>query len=225
VLFSNSGTGPKFNRMGYQAGYHRGNITMFRRGTCLSTDPNSATPQQFAYDLDFPPCEETWGQGLVVFHNPKALYPLPPHFFPEAVAHYFKNGAPTVDVPAAPLLPFASITVICCADNDFELEPANNPRPGIHSIRLEEFEALRPPRSSRTLPTSQEKEWFASEDHRIVGTIALDLVDNDWLFVLFSRRSDDALETEDLRCDIPDRMAARQELLDAMEFALKRPDN
>jgi hypothetical protein len=225
VVFSNSGTWPKFNRMGYQAGYHRGNITVFRRGTCLSSDPDSATPEQFGYDLDFPPCEETWAQGLVVFHNPNAFHPLPPHFFPGAVTHYFADGEPTIDAPASSLLPFASITVICCVDDDFELDPANSARPGIRSIRLDEFEALRPPRRSRTLPTSQEKEWFASEDRRIVGTVALDLVDKDWMFVLFSSNSENALETEDLRCDIIDRMAARKELLDAMESALTRSDN
>lgn len=220
ILFSNSGTWAKFNRMGYQAGYHRGNITMFRRGTCLSSDPNSATPAQFGYDLDFPLCEETWGQGLVVFNNPNALHPLPPHFFPGAVTHYFKDGELTVDVPATPLLPFASITVVACAEDD-ELDPASNTRPGIGSIRLDQFEALRPPRRSRTLPTSQEKEWFASEDGRIVGTVAQDLVDDDWLFIVFSRNPYKTLETEDLICDIPDRMAAREQLLDAMETALK----
>jgi NAD(P)-dependent dehydrogenase (short-subunit alcohol dehydrogenase family) len=44
----------------------------------------------------------------------------------------------------------------------------------------------------------QEKEWFASEDGRIVGTVAQDLVDDDWLFVVFSHKPDKTLETEDL---------------------------
>ncbi len=163
VLFSNSGIAPKFNRMGYQAGYHRGNILMFRRGQCFNSDDlNSVVPKEFGYDLDFPPCEETWGQGLVVFHNPNAERQLPRYFFKNAVTHYVEGGKLTTDVPDVRLLPFASVTVISCLD-DGDLDPVTGPRPGLRSIRLDEFEALGPPRPSRTLPVSQEKEWFASE--------------------------------------------------------------
>jgi hypothetical protein len=205
--------------MGYQVGYHRGSITMFRRGTCFDHDPNSAKPAEFGYDLDFPPCEETWGQGLVVFHNPNAICPLPQHFFPEAVSHYFEDGQTVVDVPRVPLVPFASVTAIVAAEPD-PLDPEKPPKPGLRSIRLDEFETLSPPRRARTLITSQEKEWFASDDRRVIGTVAQDLVDNDWLYALFIRRGDGKLETEDVPCSIPTRTEAREGLLDSMVGAL-----
>ena len=77
IAFSNSGTWPKFSRMGYQAGYHRGNILMTRQGTCYHDDPNTVSPIVFNYDLDNPTISETWEQGLVVMHNPNALFPMP----------------------------------------------------------------------------------------------------------------------------------------------------
>jgi hypothetical protein len=218
VLFSNSGTFAKFNRMGYQAGYHRGNITMFRRGRSFNHDRNSATPHDFLYDLDFPPCEETWGQGLVVFHNPGALHRLPRHFFREAVVHYSEDGTLLADVPAT-FVPLASTTVICSPEDDRELSPNSEARTGIRSILLSVFEALNPPRQSRTTAVSQEKEWFATEDASIVGTVGQDLVDKDWLYVLLKRGPNGKLETDDMRCDIQDRDEARRQLLDAMESA------
>ena len=62
VLFTNSGTYPKFNRMGYQAGYHRGNIVMIRTGTAYDPDPNSASAREFVYDLDNPRAKRRGGR-------------------------------------------------------------------------------------------------------------------------------------------------------------------
>jgi hypothetical protein len=221
VLFTNSGTWAKFNRMGYQAGYHRGNIMMFRRGTCLSSDPNSVIPSEFGYDMDFPPCVETWAQGLVVFHNPNAVKPLPPHYFRGAVTHYFKEGRLIIDVPSTKLLPFASLTVIVGVE-DPDLEPNAHVRKGIRSIRLDEFEALGPPRPCRTLTVSQEKEWFASDNLKVVGTVVQDLVDSDWFYVLFIRKSGGGLKTEDMEINIDKREVARHLLLDAIERRIRK---
>ena len=52
ILFTNSGTYSKFLRIGYQEGYHRGNIRIYRQGTCHDPDPNVNKPLLFAYDLD-----------------------------------------------------------------------------------------------------------------------------------------------------------------------------
>jgi hypothetical protein len=75
---------------------------------------------------------------------------------------------------------------------------------------------LRPPRHSRTVPTSQEKEWFASDDRNFVGTVVEDLVDHDWFYVLLRRGRDNRLENVDMGFNIPERMTARQRLLDCM---------
>jgi hypothetical protein len=219
ILFTNSGTISKFGRMGYQAGYHRGNGSMIRRGVAFNHDRNSAVPQEFLYDLDFPPVEETWGQGLVFFHNPNALHPLPRHFFQEATAVYFEDETTPADVPAT-FVPITSMTIISCADNDSELEPGKEARPGIKSILLTEFESLNPPRKSRTTEISQEKEWYSSDDGAIVGAVVQDLPDKDYFYVLMRRNKNRVLETDDASDFREDRLEIRRRLLDAMEQAL-----
>lgn len=219
ILFSNSGTIPKFNRMGYQAGYHRGNVLMVRRGTAFNHDRNSALPHKFQYDLDFPPVEETWGQGLVFSHNPKALHPLPRHFFREATALYYEDGTLPADVPAT-FVPLSSITIISSPEDDSELEPDKEARPGIRSILLAEFKSLKPPRESRTTIISQEKEWYSSDDGAIVGTVVQDLEDKDYFYVLMHRNKVGVIETDDVSNFHEDRLEMRRRLLDAMDLAL-----
>lgn len=111
VLFGNSGTVPKFNRMGFMAGYGRDqSITMIRRGTSYRHDPNSALPDVFVYqvgDPDAPP--ESWGQGLSLYHNPNAVCPLP-HDFLKVAYHYIENGTLRSFLPE--FHPFGSQTVI-----------------------------------------------------------------------------------------------------------------
>jgi hypothetical protein len=79
VLFCNSGTVPKFNRMGHQGAYSSPNVRMLRFGTCYSWAPEAAKPEPFIYEVGDPSQGmETWGEGAEVFHNPNARYPVPP---------------------------------------------------------------------------------------------------------------------------------------------------
>lgn len=39
---------------------------------------------QFAYDLRCPPFPEQWASGACLFHNPRALYPIPDGFIDDA---------------------------------------------------------------------------------------------------------------------------------------------
>jgi len=78
VLFSNSGTIPKFNRMGLQAKYGAGTVRMLRWGTNYKWDPNATTPDIFVYEVGSPADgEETWREGTVLIRNPYALHKLP----------------------------------------------------------------------------------------------------------------------------------------------------
>jgi hypothetical protein len=78
VLFCNSGTIPKFNRMGLQGAHFSPNIRMLRYGTCYSWMPEASKPEPFVYEVGDPSQGlETWGEGAVVFHNPNARHPLP----------------------------------------------------------------------------------------------------------------------------------------------------
>ena len=109
VLFSNSGTISKFNRMGQQGPFHNPKITLIRSGSCYNFDSDSAVPDTFSYIVGDPEFSEWWGQGLEMFHNPDALHPVERELFPEITHHRFENGLVFSDGPM--FQPFASITV------------------------------------------------------------------------------------------------------------------
>ncbi len=114
VLFGNTGTINKFNRLGYQHGYGReGILGMIRRGLMYDHRPNRAEPIPFAYDLgasDAP--REGWSQGLSLFHNPNAFHPLPLDLMPCAY-HFMEDGSLTSFSPE--FHPFVSQTVVLVA--------------------------------------------------------------------------------------------------------------
>ncbi len=91
VLFSASGTISKFNRMGRQAGFKDENVIMERFGTYHDHDPNAVVPKMFRYLVD-ERCNETWAEGLSMFHNPNAVFPVPEELFPSVAHHHFENG-------------------------------------------------------------------------------------------------------------------------------------
>jgi hypothetical protein len=73
VIFSNDGTIPKFNRMGFDLDRHR-SVRLTRVGTCMNFDPTATLPATFGYLVgDFP---EEWGHGMSVYHNPRAIHPV-----------------------------------------------------------------------------------------------------------------------------------------------------
>lgn len=108
VLFSSSGTISKFNRLGKQAGLGDKNILMIRQGTCHDHDPNASLPKMFRYIVD-EKCNETWGEGLSMFHNPSAIHPVPIELFPSIAHHRFENGQIISQLPE--FHPYSSLTV------------------------------------------------------------------------------------------------------------------
>ena len=92
ILFSNSGTLPKFNRMGQAGKYRSEQIKMMRIGTCYNHTWDLSIPLRFAYEVGDPDFPETWGQGLTICHNPHALHPLPLDSFPDAAEIAFLEG-------------------------------------------------------------------------------------------------------------------------------------
>lgn len=111
VLWSNSGTAPKFARMGFQQGIDSAGIRMRRVGTRYVMDPDASTPAQFSYDVGSR--WEAWQEGLVMAHNPHALSPLPRAAFPGIVHHELEDGLVTSWLP--PFHPFQSTTSIVVA--------------------------------------------------------------------------------------------------------------
>ena len=81
---------------------------MIRHGTCHNHDPNAALPMFFRYKVD-ETCNETWAEGLSMFHNPNATYPIPEHLFPSIAHHRFSDGQIVSNLPD--FYPYASITL------------------------------------------------------------------------------------------------------------------
>jgi hypothetical protein len=111
VIFSNSGTISKFNRMGLMVGFGSPNVQMIRDGFAYNDDPNSATPKHFRHVVNSPDYVETWVEGLTVFHNPRALIPLDQDVFPEA-AHISLLPDGNVRALAPKWYPLGSQTII-----------------------------------------------------------------------------------------------------------------
>jgi hypothetical protein len=90
IIHSASGTLSKFDRIGKQCGFDSSNTIMKRIVTVYNPEPSAANPLIFEYFVD-ENCEETWGEGVSIYHNPNALIPLPKDFFPSAAQHFLKE--------------------------------------------------------------------------------------------------------------------------------------
>lgn len=107
VMFSASGTISKFNRMGRQAGFKHPNVRMIRHGTCHNHDEDASLPNMFSYEVD-ETSSETWAEGISLFHNPNAKFPVPSELFPSAAHHRFVDGNIVSMLPE--FYPYSSVT-------------------------------------------------------------------------------------------------------------------
>jgi hypothetical protein len=87
VLFSATGTISKFIRMGKVAGFGNAEVRILYQGTCYKHDPNTVAPEIFSFEVN-EEYEETWAEGMSLFHNPRALHPVSPEMFPD-IGHHF----------------------------------------------------------------------------------------------------------------------------------------
>lgn len=98
VIGCNAATVGKFNRMGHLAGYKMPGLRMERSGLLFNHEGNRLEPIEFRYDIDDPayeglwPWGETWCLEMEVYHNPKALRPIPRDFFPGATHFFERDG-------------------------------------------------------------------------------------------------------------------------------------
>lgn len=91
VLFSNSTTVSKFNRLGVLAGFGPSNIRIFRTGVRHDFDPNATEGIPFHEEVVPGEYDEDWSHGMQLFHNPKARISIPQEFF-QGCAHHFFDG-------------------------------------------------------------------------------------------------------------------------------------
>lgn len=108
IMFSASGTISKFNRIGKQAGFGDDNIDMYRFGSCHDHSPNASLPKFFNYQVTTE-TDETWAEGLSMFHNPNARFPVPQELFPSIAHHNFYEGQIVSTIPD--FHPYSSTTI------------------------------------------------------------------------------------------------------------------
>ena len=90
VMWSNSGTVAKFNRMATGLGLGAPGWEIHRLGFELDPRPGATRPASFSERVE-PGAEEPWEEGLVVMHNPRARVPLPLSAF-EGVTQIHQAG-------------------------------------------------------------------------------------------------------------------------------------
>lgn len=108
TIFSTCGTLSKFNRMGKQAGLGSKIPILIRMGAFYNHEPNADKPNFINYTVD-ENSNETWSEGVIVFHNPNAKIPLNPAFFDDRVAQsFFEDGFIYSKMPK--IFPYNSFT-------------------------------------------------------------------------------------------------------------------
>jgi len=147
----------------------------------------------------------------MVFHNPNALRPIPRDFFLDAARSYIDNDQLAADMP--PFHPYMSITRTVVLK---EVCPSARGGIVLAPILKSEFAALplkKLPSADRIL---QEREWYADPTQNVIGTVVLDLVDDDWSFVALQRDELGDFRPVRYAVSLKKREDARKELLAAM---------
>ena len=209
VVFTNSGTHAKFTRMGYQEGFGIEHFDVFREGYCCNPDPEAMDPTYFEYNLAEPPLVESWGQGLVVNHNPNALFPLPRGYFPEALEGYIEDGEYKAEPPI--WHPFSSRTRTRHFANP-ENRPPRVPRVYVSAITKREFESMCGFAGHDSNPFFTEEGWFIDETESFLGVVVQHKVDQDWGYVVLARDEHFQFRAIETAASKLSRLIARREL-------------
>lgn len=212
IIFTNSGTFPKFNRMGYYRGYYSSFIKMIREGTCYDYDRNASIPKKFIHDLDETintSLMESWGQGIEIFYNPSAKIPLERGFFKDAAEHYFEDGKFYSDIPR-PFHPFSSQTSVLCSRINLNL----NDKLFI-KITLSEFDYLLN-KPERKLAPVKEISWVRSLDYSFIMCLVIDLIDNDYGYIIYGKKGNSYI-FQDAKNSFECVMEASKSMLDIAE--------
>lgn len=187
VVFSNSGSLAKFDRMGFQQGYGNETFNLTRFGSCFHPDTDAIDPTVFKYDVGQPPFVESWSQGLVVNHNPKARLPLPDGFFGPVVDCRIKRGRLVSTVKG--WHPINSKTLVMhVGEIKAKIPESLLVRPGVavQAIKKREFEAIFGFTDDGN-PLIETQGWFTDLTESFLGTVILDKTDGDWGYVILAR--------------------------------------
>jgi hypothetical protein len=188
IVFTNSGTQAKFSRMGYHHGIDCDEVEITRWGFCYTPDLNAIDPTFFSYNLDEPPLVESWGQGLVVMHNPRCHHPLPRDFFVDAIPAYVDDGQ--IATEHRSWHPYTSKTVTRhFGGAKAELAkyfPPRTPYVSVSPISCEEFRRVCGNVECGG-PSRQEAGWFTDASLSFLGVLVHDVKDDDWGYIVLAR--------------------------------------
>jgi hypothetical protein len=123
VIFINSSDFWKFNRMGFEAGIATEDIRMIRGGKSYDSTPGSKA-KSFNYVVGKNDTDETWSEGVTVFHNPNAIHPLNTDVF-SGVNQTWLSNTGSIEGIMPPLYPYTSLT------NIYDLMSFKKLHPGI----------------------------------------------------------------------------------------------
>jgi hypothetical protein len=93
IIANPQGTLSKFNRIGYVADFGDRTVKMIKRGQRVPMPNEGTLHMAFEQRVDDPEFNESWTEGMVVFHNPRALYPLDRRLIPDAAHEFLVDGA------------------------------------------------------------------------------------------------------------------------------------
>jgi len=110
VFFSNTGTISKFLRVGLSSGYGKSDLAIEQFGVKYHHDPNATKPDYFKRIFRYWKGSEAWSEGMNLYHNPNALYPIPVDLFPDIAHHNFIDGKFQSIIPD--FYPYWSSTII-----------------------------------------------------------------------------------------------------------------
>lgn len=109
ILFSSTATISKFTRMGIQAGFTQGNIACYRMVKYHDHDPNACKPKEIKLEVN-EHSNETWAEGMNLFHNPNAKYKIDKSLFPNIAHHELIDNQIVSTIPK--FHPYNSVTHI-----------------------------------------------------------------------------------------------------------------
>lgn len=122
VLVNPQGTLVKFNRLGYVAGFGDRRVRMTRFGYRRRDGEPDPRPLPFRDEVHAPNYQETWVEGMVVLHNPRARVPLDPALLLGASHEFLQpDGRIMSLIPDAPVL-FSQTSIHLDGDQGPEAE-------------------------------------------------------------------------------------------------------
>lgn len=109
VIFANTCDIQKFNRMGQQ-GNHKGERLIISRSVSYFNEIPDEPPKYFKYYVKKSSPVETWSEGVSIFHNPKAKFPLNKEMF-KGVRQLWVDEDGKFDGEMPEFFPYQSLTL------------------------------------------------------------------------------------------------------------------